>query len=141
MIVKKSPAVVRRVQSTLPALRCFLLNRGELLHGCGTTLARSPTIFNGSRTKSAERTRTNHDLATAFLTDFHRKNGDLVSSRGQNKYTCCARPPRCGSSAGEPEGYPGHGGNEDGKDEPPLPGLGTDPVADPLGSEPRLLGR
>ena len=48
--------------------------------------------------------------------------------------------PRCGPSATEPEGDPGHDGDEDGDDEPPLPGLGTDPVADPLGSEPRPLG-
>jgi hypothetical protein len=45
-----------------------------------------------------------------------------------------------GPSAAEPEGDPGQGGDEDGEDGASLPGLGTDPVADPLGSEPRPLG-
>jgi hypothetical protein len=38
------------------------------------------------------------------------------------------------------ETYPGHDGDKDGEDTPPLPGFGTKPVADPLGPKPRLLG-
>jgi len=40
----------------------------------------------------------------------------------------------------EHETYPDHDDDKDGKNELPLPGFGTNPVADPLGPKPRLLG-
>jgi len=48
--------------------------------------------------------------------------------------------PRCEPSAAEPEGDPSHDGRQRRDDEPPLPGLRTDPGSRSLGSEPRPLG-